>query len=70
MTSARIHPVTPLPVNTPPPDGSPPATIGMGEIGVARDGGMLRTFLGSCVGLALHDRRRRIAGGLAAGVRR
>lgn len=38
------------------------ASIGMGEIRVARDGGTLRTFLGSCVGLVLLDRRRRIAG--------
>jgi len=29
---------------------------------VARDGGVLRTFLGSCVGLVLYDRRRKIAG--------
>ncbi len=39
-----------------------PASIGMGEIRVARDGGTLRTFLGSCVGLVLLDRRRRLAG--------
>jgi chemotaxis protein CheD len=38
------------------------ASIPMGEIGVARDNGTLRTFLGSCVGLALYDRRRKIAG--------
>lgn len=37
-------------------------SIAMGQIGVARNDGVLRTFLGSCVGLALHDRRRRIAG--------
>lgn len=54
--------MTPLPANIPPPGGAPTATVGMGEIGVARDGGILRTFLGSCVGLALHDRRQRIAG--------
>lgn len=34
----------------------------MGGIGVARDSGTLRTFLGSCVGVALYDRRRKIAG--------
>lgn len=34
----------------------------MGEVRVGRDGDTLRTFLGSCVGLALFDRRRRIAG--------
>lgn len=37
-------------------------SLGIGEIGVATDGGVLRTFVGSCVGLALYDRRRRIAG--------
>lgn len=37
-------------------------SIAMGQIGVACNDGVLRTFLGSCVGLALHDRRRRIAG--------
>lgn len=48
-----------------PPGGAPSGTpVGMGEIAVARDGGVFRTVLGSCVGLVLHDRRRRI-GGLA-----
>jgi chemotaxis protein CheD len=42
--------------------GEAVAPIGMGQIGVARDNGTLRTFLGSCVGLALYDRRRRLAG--------
>jgi chemotaxis protein CheD len=42
--------------------GEAVAPIGMGQIGVARDTGTLRTFLGSCVGLALYDRRRRLAG--------
>lgn len=37
-------------------------SLGIGEIGVATDGGVLRTFVGSCVGLVLYDRRRRIAG--------
>jgi chemotaxis protein CheD len=36
----------------------------MGEMSVAADGEELRTLLGSCIGLALYDRRRRI-GGLA-----
>ena len=40
------------------------ASIRMGEMSVAADGEQLRTLLGSCVGLALHDRRQRI-GGLA-----
>lgn len=36
--------------------------IGIGEIGVARGDGILRTFVGSCIGLALFDRRQRVAG--------
>jgi chemotaxis protein CheD len=36
--------------------------IGMGEIGVARGDGQLKTFVGSCVGLALYDRKQRVAG--------
>jgi chemotaxis protein CheD len=34
----------------------------MGEIGVCRDIGSLRTLLGSCLGVALFDRHLRIAG--------
>ena len=40
------------------------AAIRMGEMDVAIGEGKLRTLLGSCVGLALYDRRQRI-GGLA-----
>ena len=40
------------------------SSIRMGEMCVAGQGDSLRTLLGSCVGLALHDRRRKI-GGLA-----
>ncbi len=40
------------------------ASIRMGEMCVAGAGNSLRTLLGSCVGVALHDRRRKI-GGLA-----
>ena len=40
------------------------ASIRMGELSVAGNGEQLRTLLGSCIGLALHDRRHRI-GGLA-----
>jgi chemotaxis protein CheD len=40
------------------------ASIRMGEMSVAADGEELRTLLGSCVGLALHDRRQKV-GGLA-----
>jgi chemotaxis protein CheD len=36
----------------------------MGEMSVAGDGEILRTLLGSCIGLALYDRRRKV-GGLA-----
>ena len=33
----------------------------MGEIGVASDGEMLRTFVGSCIGVAIYNRRRKVA---------
>jgi chemotaxis protein CheD len=36
-------------------------SLAIGEIGTAREAGVLRTFVGSCVGLALIDRRRRLA---------
>jgi chemotaxis protein CheD len=36
--------------------------IGMAEIGVGRDDGQLRTFVGSCVGVAIYNRRRKLAG--------
>ncbi len=39
-------------------------SIRMGEMSVASNGDELRTLLGSCVGLALHDRRHKV-GGLA-----
>lgn len=35
--------------------------IPIGEIRAARDSGLLRTFVGSCVALVLQDRRRRVA---------
>ena len=40
------------------------SSIRMGEMSVASDGKELRTLLGSCIGLALYDPRRRV-GGLA-----
>ena len=40
------------------------AQVRMGEIAVATSEGVLRTLLGSCIGLVLYDRRAR-AGGLA-----
>lgn len=39
-------------------------SIRMGELSVASEGEELRTLLGSCIGLALHDRRHKV-GGLA-----
>jgi len=39
-------------------------SIRMGELAVAKEDGVLRTFLGSCIGLALYDRKRKV-GGLA-----
>jgi len=39
-----------------------PALIRMGEMAVAQANGTLRTLLGSCMGLALYDRRKRVAG--------
>jgi chemotaxis protein CheD len=36
--------------------------IGIGEIGVAQGSGSLRTFVGSCVGLALYDHKKKVAG--------
>ena len=39
-------------------------SVRMGEMQVGGNGDTLRTLLGSCIGLALYDRRRKI-GGLA-----
>ena len=36
-------------------------SLPMGQIGVAQSEGQLRTLLGSCLGVALYDRRLRIA---------
>jgi chemotaxis protein CheD len=38
-----------------------PLSLPMGEIAVAQSSGILRTLLGSCLGLALYDRRHKIA---------
>ena len=38
--------------------------VGMGELDVMRGGGVLRTLLGSCIGLVLYDRQN-VVGGLA-----
>ena len=40
------------------------SSIRMGEMAVAMNDGVLRTLLGSCIGLALYDRKRKV-GGLA-----
>ena len=37
-------------------------SIRMGEMSVARHGQKLRTLLGSCIGLALYDQRRKVGG--------
>ncbi len=44
--------------------GGKEASIRMGEMAVHAEGGVLHTLLGSCVGVALYDRRLRV-GGLA-----
>jgi len=44
------------------PAGFHTNAIGIGEIGVARGEGVLRTFVGSCIGLAIFDQRQRVAG--------
>ena len=38
------------------------SSIRMGEMAVAKDDGVLRTLLGSCIGVALYDRAHRVAG--------
>lgn len=47
---------------SPRPGGFHANAIGIGEIGVARGDGILRTFVGSCIGLALFDQRHHVAG--------
>ncbi len=44
--------------------GTTNSTIRMGEFAVSMNDGVLRTLLGSCIGLALYDRRHKV-GGLA-----
>lgn len=51
----------PAPRHQPPPSPFHAHALGIGEIGVGRDSGQLRTFVGSCVGLALYDPRMRMA---------
>ncbi len=45
-------------------DGRVELKIGIGELAVIQETGLLRTLLGSCIGLVLHDRQARV-GGLA-----
>ena len=52
MTQADVPPTTPR-------SGDP---VAIGQIGIAAGGGVLRTFVGSCVGLVLHARSKRAAG--------
>ncbi len=49
-------------VNGKPANTALRTSIRMGEMDVAKNLGVLRTLLGSCVGLALYDRRFKIAG--------
>lgn len=44
------------------PDARGERKIGIGEIGVLTSTGMLRTLLGSCIGLVLHDNKNRVGG--------
>ena len=50
------------PADLPPPPSRPGDSVAIGQIGVAMGGGVLRTFVGSCVGLVLHARKERAAG--------
>jgi chemotaxis protein CheD len=48
--------------DVPPTTTRPGDSIAIGQIGIARGGGVLRTFVGSCVGLVLHARSQQAAG--------
>ena len=50
------------PADLPTPPSRPGDSIAIGQIGVAQGGGVLRTFVGSCVGLVLHARTQQAAG--------
>lgn len=39
-----------------------PRKLGLGELGVLTGTGMVRTLLGSCIGLVLHDGKHRVGG--------
>ncbi len=53
-----------MPAQSAQPDSSPERKIGMGELSVVQGTGVLKTLLGSCIGLVLHDSKSRV-GGLA-----
>ncbi len=50
------------PADLPTPPSRPGDSVAIGQIGVAMGSGVLRTFVGSCVGLVLHARNHRAAG--------
>jgi len=50
------------PADLPPLPNGHGDSVAIGHIGVAIGSGVLRTFVGSCVGLVLHDRHQRAAG--------
>ena len=52
MTSADVPPVV----------ARSSDSVAIGQIGIAKGSGLLRTFVGSCVGLVLHVRSHRAAG--------
>ena len=50
------------PADLPTPPGRPGDSVAIGQIGIAQGGGVLRTFVGSCVGLVLHAPSQQAAG--------
>jgi len=48
--------------DVPPTVASSGDSVAIGQIGIAKGSGVLRTFVGSCVGLVLHVRSQRAAG--------
>ena len=50
------------PADVPPPQPRSSDSVAIGQIGIATGSGVLRTFVGSCVGLVLHARSKRAAG--------
>lgn len=54
--------MTTLRTSTEKPAAESVISVPIGGLATGRERGSLRTFLGSCVGLALYDRRRHLAG--------